>query len=820
MRRLGSRIWLGAFAALALVLGTGVVGAQVPETITIDGVNDFDPANLFSDDTGDTETKNWCTNDPENESPMDIGRVYVTNDASNLYIGFEYARDCFASPQVNLGIAFSYGAEGDGSLTDPFNRKIAWNTIARKPDNVFYVVIDGFNYEVLYDWTGSAWANISSTINPAYGGGSNGLGMANDTGFEELALPLSVFGVAPGQPLYLELWMTQDGTTKPPLDAVGSDAGQTSTPAGTVFNVTTAVEMSTFLTYTVQSTVDVTPPLVTGASHTVSSQIDLTFNEPVGAATANVATNYTLSGGTSPATVTAAAIDGVAPNLVHLTLSSDIIASADAYRVTVTGVKDLANNTIVADGVGNVGCFAVKQVTFEGKFGPYLAGHSSPPDAFAVEGSKAPLTFGLCDGSNMTDTGIDDVWTFTTDFSFPVSCATSTGTLIVEWKFSHNCLSYESIGNRSFTLALSDPSVQTISAFWDNLDPTAFTDKDIDVVFTVDMNRQAPLPADTVELGGNALPLTFSAPYTAMVDDGSGQDAVAGDGVYTTTVRFPTGTLKNVEFKYLWNAAFECSSTGNRGLYLNDTMFDIIGGTNGPLVMPVAFYDRCYVIGRDVKVVFRVDVSHSNFANGFGNTPPNVRLTGSVAPLAFDIGTAVTMLDNGVAPDAVNNDDIYTGAVTFPDSSNYALEYKYAINGQFEGQGLPNRFVAISDAFDAAANPQLLAVDQLHYTSVVGANPAVPGRLAAQLVDAHPNPFNPRVTLVLQLATTGATRVDIFDVRGRQVAVVADRVLAAGRHELTWDGRGQDGAALASGVYYARVRAAGGSDALKLVLVR
>ena len=40
------------------------------------------------------------------------------------------------------------------------------NTVTEKPDNVFYVVLDGFNYEVLYEWDGVAWVNISSTVNP------------------------------------------------------------------------------------------------------------------------------------------------------------------------------------------------------------------------------------------------------------------------------------------------------------------------------------------------------------------------------------------------------------------------------------------------------------------------------------------------------------------------------------------------------------------------------------------------------------------------------------------------------------------------------
>ena len=38
-------------------------------------------------------------------------------------------------------------------------------------------------------------------------------------------------GLAAGETLYVEIWMTQDGTSKPPLDAMASDDVQTSTAA-------------------------------------------------------------------------------------------------------------------------------------------------------------------------------------------------------------------------------------------------------------------------------------------------------------------------------------------------------------------------------------------------------------------------------------------------------------------------------------------------------------------------------------------------------------------------------------------------------------
>jgi len=46
----------------------------------------------------------------------------------------------------------------------------------------------------------------------------------------------------------------------------------------------------------------------------------------------------------------------------------------------------------------------------------------------------------------------------------------------------------------------------------------------------------------------------------------------------------------------------------------------------------------------------------------------------------------------------------------------------------------------------------------------------------------------------------------VYDVSGRQVAVLVDGVLDAGSHRIAWDGRGASGSKVAPGVYLAVVR--------------
>jgi len=105
---------------------------------------------------------------------------------------------------------------------------------------------------------------------------------------------------------------------------------------------------------------------------------------------------------------------------------------------------------------------------------------------------------------------------------------------------------------------------------------------------------------------------------------------------------------------------------------------------------------------------------------------------------------------------------------------------------------------------------------QLLRTLAVTLPPAFETRLLAP----HPNPFNPAVTLPFTLATPGRVRLEVFDLAGRRIATLADGHLAAGEQALVWDGRDAAGNPQASGVYFARLAAAGTTETKRLVLLR
>jgi subtilisin family serine protease len=93
-------------------------------------------------------------------------------------------------------------------------------------------------------------------------------------------------------------------------------------------------------------------------------------------------------------------------------------------------------------------------------------------------------------------------------------------------------------------------------------------------------------------------------------------------------------------------------------------------------------------------------------------------------------------------------------------------------------------------------------------------------RAGARLLAAAPNPFNPRTEVSFALDRAGEARVEVFDPRGRRIAVLHEGALPAGEHRVAWDGRADGGAPVAAGVYLVRLQAGGQRDLLRVALVK
>jgi hypothetical protein len=98
----------------------------------------------------------------------------------------------------------------------------------------------------------------------------------------------------------------------------------------------------------------------------------------------------------------------------------------------------------------------------------------------------------------------------------------------------------------------------------------------------------------------------------------------------------------------------------------------------------------------------------------------------------------------------------------------------------------------------------------------IGAAPPPQLRLGTPV----PNPFNPGTTIELQVDRPRPVFVGIYDVRGRLVRALVDRVEQPGIRSIVWDGLDRNGSPVSSGVYFARLRSERQMLARRLILAR
>jgi hypothetical protein len=84
-----------------------------------------------------------------------------------------------------------------------------------------------------------------------------------------------------------------------------------------------------------------------------------------------------------------------------------------------------------------------------------------------------------------------------------------------------------------------------------------------------------------------------------------------------------------------------------------------------------------------------------------------------------------------------------------------------------------------------------------------------------ELEQNYPNPFNPTTAIRYQVSGYRWVHLAVFDVLGREVAVLVNERKAPGQYEVRFDASG-----LASGVYFYRLQAGDFAQARKLVVLK
>ncbi len=88
------------------------------------------------------------------------------------------------------------------------------------------------------------------------------------------------------------------------------------------------------------------------------------------------------------------------------------------------------------------------------------------------------------------------------------------------------------------------------------------------------------------------------------------------------------------------------------------------------------------------------------------------------------------------------------------------------------------------------------------------------------LAQNYPNPFNPRTMIEFSLSRTSDVELDIYNVLGQRITTLLDGPMTPGDYQMPWDGQDSFGRAVASGLYFYRLRAGDFAASRKMILLK
>ncbi len=92
--------------------------------------------------------------------------------------------------------------------------------------------------------------------------------------------------------------------------------------------------------------------------------------------------------------------------------------------------------------------------------------------------------------------------------------------------------------------------------------------------------------------------------------------------------------------------------------------------------------------------------------------------------------------------------------------------------------------------------------------------------LTYELKQNYPNPFNPTTTIAFALPRNEQVRLEIFNILGQKVRTLVNTRMAAGKHQIVWDGKNEQGIAVPSGIYIYRLKTDHFSATRRMILLR
>ncbi|MFO7446229.1 MAG: T9SS type A sorting domain-containing protein, partial [Ignavibacteriaceae bacterium] len=92
--------------------------------------------------------------------------------------------------------------------------------------------------------------------------------------------------------------------------------------------------------------------------------------------------------------------------------------------------------------------------------------------------------------------------------------------------------------------------------------------------------------------------------------------------------------------------------------------------------------------------------------------------------------------------------------------------------------------------------------------------------ISFDLQQNYPNPFNPTTSINFSLPSEGDVSLVIYNILGKRIKTLVDEYKTAGRYNVSWNGRDDNGNSVSSGIYFYSLRSSGLSTVKKMIMLK
>ncbi len=135
---------------------------------------------------------------------------------------------------------------------------------------------------------------------------------------------------------------------------------------------------------------------------------------------------------------------------------------------------------------------------------------------------------------------------------------------------------------------------------------------------------------------------------------------------------------------------------------------------------------------------------------------------------------------------------------------------------QFENLEIGQNYTAGVQAVYTDGTSEIITVN--FCPNEVGINNDVLAK--TKLITSYPNPFNPETNIYYSIQQNGFVNICVYNAKGQKIKTLVNTINKAGKHNVVWNGKDEQGRNVASGIYFYRMKTANYHKIKKMILIK